>query len=169
MRRPNFLNSKESKEIVKIINSQFDADFKFSDFVIRSTKNKIYIVSRGLEEVDYEKLNIETFGMYIAHINERNEIRLSIEGSEIIGPKAKKNVVDIGNLSKLWMAGQDIPFKTDCSGIVIVKNGDDYLGSGKIVEREVDVFDETGKKKEEMQKTILNFVPKTRRHVKERG
>ncbi len=167
MRKPNFLNSKKAKEIAKIINNQFDADFKFTDFVLRSTKDKIYIVSRDLELIDFEKYNIEQFGLYIAHINERNEIRLSIEGSELIGPKAKKNVVDIGNLSKLWMAGQDIPFKTDCSGIVIVKNGNDWLGSGKVVEKEADVFDEQGNKHKEMQKQILNFVPKTRRHVKE--
>lgn len=167
MRHLNFLNSKDYKEIAKRINEQFDADFKFNDFVIRSTKDKIYIVSRDLEKIDYKNYNIEQAGLYIAHINDRNEIRLSIEGSEIIGPKAKKNVVDIGKLSKLWMAGQDIPFKTDCTGVVIIKDGDDYLGSGKVMTKEVDVFDENGNKKKETQQMILNFVPKTRRHVKD--
>ena len=167
MRQVNFLNSKEAKEIAKMINDQWDADFKFEDFVIKSLKDKIYIISRDLEQIEFKQYNIEQFGLYIAHINERNEIRLSIEGSQIIGPKAKKNVVDIGKLSKLWMAGQDIPFKTSCIGDVIVKDGNDYLGSGKIMTKEVIVFDEEGNSKKEMQQQILNFVPKTRRHVKD--
>lgn len=167
MKHLNFLNSKDYKEIAKQINSQFDADFKFEDFVIRSSKDKIYIISRDIEKIDFKNYNIEQAGLYIAHINDRNEIRLSIEDSEIIGPKAKKNVLDIGKLSKLWMAGNDIPIKTDCIGVVIIKDGNDYLGSGKIVEKEVSVYDEQGNPRKEMQKVILNFVPKTRRHVKD--
>lgn len=167
MRHINFLNSKESKEIAKKINEQWDADFKFDDFVVRTTKDKIYIVSRDLENVDFKQYNIEMIGLYIAHISDKGEIRLSIEGSEIIGPKAKKNIIDIGKLSKLWMSGQDIPFKTNCSGMVIIKDKEDYLGSGKVMLKEVNVFDEQGNKKTEMQQMILNFVPKTRRHVKD--
>jgi len=167
MRHLNFLNSKEYREIAKQINAQFDADFSFEDFVIKSSKDKIYIVSRDLEKIDYKTYNIEQAGLYIAHINDRGEIRLSIEGSEIIGPKAKKNVIDIGKLSKLWMAGQDIPFKTECEGVVIIKDGDDWLGSGKIIEKEAIVYDSEGKSKKEIQQMILNFVPKTRRHVKD--
>ena len=167
MKHLNFLNSKDYKEIAKQINAQFDADFSFEDFVIRSSKDKIYIVSRDLEKIDFESFNIEQAGLYIAHINDRNEIRLSIEGSEIIGPKAKKNVIDIGKLSKLWMAGQDIPFKTNCEGVVIIKDGNDWLGSGKVMTKEVSVFDGNGKETKETQQTIINFVPKTRRHVKD--
>ncbi len=167
MKRVNFLNAKEAREIAKTINDQWDADFSFEDFVVRSTKDKIYIVTRDLEKIDFQQYNIEQFGLYVAHINDRGEIRLSIEGSQIIGPKAKKNVVEIGNLAKLWMGGQDIPFKTDCNGVVIVKHNDDYLGCGKVVTKEVSVFDEEGKEHKEMQQIILNFVPKTRRHVKD--
>ena len=167
MRRVNFLNSRDAREIAKIINEQWDAEFSFEDFVIRSVKDKIYIVSRDLENIDFKNYNIESYGIYFAHINERNEIRLSIEGSQIIGPKAKKNVIDIGNMSKLWMSGQDISFKTDCTGVVIVKDDKDYLGCGKVVTKEVSVFDEQGNERKEVQQIILNFVPKTRRHVKD--
>jgi NOL1/NOP2/fmu family ribosome biogenesis protein len=167
MRTNQFLNSKEYKVISKKINDQWDADFAFEDFVIKTQKDKIYIVSRDLEKIDYQRLFVEQIGMYFAHESDKGELRLSIEGSQIIGPKAKKNIVDIGKLSKLWMAGQDIPFKTDCSGMVIVKCGSDYLGCGKVVTREESVYDEEGNAKKEMQKIILNFVPKIRRHVKD--
>jgi NOL1/NOP2/fmu family ribosome biogenesis protein len=168
MKNIKFLNAKEAREIAKLINDQWDAGFAFEDFVLRSRKDKLYIVSRDLDLIDFKHYNIEQFGLYVAHINERNEVRLSIEGSQLIGPNAKKNVIEISpNLAKLWMAGQDIPFKTDCSGTVIVRSGDDHLGCGKVVTKEVSVSDAEGNEKKEMQQTILNFVPKTRRHVKD--
>ncbi len=168
MRHINFLNSREYKTIAKQINEQWDADFSFEDFVIQTSKDKVYIVSRDLENIDYNKQNIESLGMYFAHISPDNgEIRLSIEGSQIIGPKARKNVIDIGKMSKLWMAGQDIPIKTDCEGMVIIKSEDDYLGTGKVKMKEVSVLDEEGNEHKELQKVILNFVPKIRRHVKD--
>ena len=108
MRHLNFLNSKDYKEIAKKINEQWDADFSFADFVIKSAKDKIYIISRDLEKIDYKNYNIEQAGLYIAHINDRNEIRLSIEGSQIIGPKATKNVVEINEeQTKQWLKRED--------------------------------------------------------------
>jgi len=148
MTRIKFLNSRDAKVIVKKLNEQFDADFKFEDFVAKSTKDKFYIISRDLEKIDFKKYNIEQYGMYFCHENFKNkEIRLSIEGAQIIGPKAKKNVVDIDKgITKLWIAGQDIPYPGKEEGIVIVRSGDDYIGCGKVKE---------GK--------ILNLVPKSRR------
>lgn len=168
MKQINFLNSKDYKAIAKQINDQWDADFTFEDFVVKTQKDKVYIISRDIENIDYKKQNIEMIGLYIAHIHpDHGELRLSIEGSQIVGPKAKKNVIDIGKLSKLWMAGQDVPFKTDCKGMVIIKSGNDWMGCGKIVEKEVEVFDEEGNSHKEMQTSILNFVPKTRRYTKD--
>ena len=167
MRPINFLNSKDYRELARKINEQWDCNFSFEDFVVQSAKDKIYIISRDIEQIDYKKFNIEVTGLYLAHLSEKGEIRLSIEGSQILGPVAKKNIVDIGKLSKLWMAGQDIPFKTDCEGMVIIKSGNDYMGCGKVKFREETVFDEEGKPHKENQQIILNFVPKTRRHVKD--
>lgn len=163
-----FLNAKESKEIAALINKEWDADFSFTDFVIKTTKDRIYIVSRDIENIDFEQYNIESMGLYFGTLSERyDEIRLSIEGSQIVGPMAKKNVIELGNLAKVWMAGNDVSFKTDYTGMVILKHDGDYLGSGKIKQKEVTVLDEEGKEKKEMQTVILNFVPKTRRHVKD--
>jgi len=150
MTRITFLNSREVKVIVKKLNEQFDADFKFEDFVAKSTKDKFYIVSRDLEKLDWEKYNIEQYGLYFCHENPKNkELRLSVEGSQIIGPKAKKNVVVIDRgITKLWIAGHDIPHSGNEEGIVIVKSGDDYIGTGKVKEG-----------------LILNFVPKIRRII----
>ena len=75
------------------------------------------------------------------------ELRLSIEGSQLIGKAAKKNVVEISDCQvKKWLFGNDIEIGTACEGFVIVRNKNDFLGTGKIKDG-----------------VLLNFIPKTRR------
>ena len=76
-------------------------------------------------------------------------LRLSIEGSQIMGPYAKKNVLELSKeASRDWLKGRDLAVETDCSGFVIVKSGDDFMGCGKVKDNK-----------------LLNFVPKIRRIV----
>jgi len=167
--RPAFLNSREARVVSDKINEQWDADFKFEDFVYKSTKDKFYLVSRDLEMINYKDYYIENYGVYFCHENFKNkEIRLSVEGAQIIGPLAKKNVVELDSgLMKLWMSGHDIPYSGEAEGMIIAKFEGDYLGCGKIKVKEVVVTDENGNEQKEEQRMILNFVPKTRRHVKD--
>ena len=75
-------------------------------------------------------------------------IRLSIEGSQIVGLKAAKNVVDLDEEeTKRWFKGEDLEKECkDCSGFVVLRHKNDFLGTGKYT---------NGK--------ILNYVSKTRR------
>ncbi|MBI4140217.1 hypothetical protein HY485_00100, partial [Candidatus Woesearchaeota archaeon] len=99
-----------------------------------------------VDQIDFSKLRINSIGLYFAEFR-NNELRLSIEGSQIIGPKATKNVVELNNDElKQWLRGEDLEKECDENGFVIIKHGNDYLGCGKIKE---------GK--------VLNFVPKARR------
>ena len=87
-----------------------------------------------------------SLGLFFGEIK-NGEIRLTIEGSQLVGPNAKKNVLEIPDkLARLWLKGYDIPVKTDMKGFLIIKNNKDYLGCGKFVENR-----------------ILNPIPKTRR------
>ena len=84
--------------------------------------------------------------MYFCEIK-NDELRLSIEGTQLIGPTAKKNVVEITKEEmRSWLKGNNLQKETDCKGFAIIKYGNDYLGCGKIRKNE-----------------IINFVPKTRR------
>lgn len=89
---------------------------------------------------------IQHYGTYFARI-ERDGLRLSIEGSYIVGPNAGKGVIEINKkTASLWMKGEDIPLEIDITGYVILKNGNYYLGCGR----------SNGK-------FIRNFIPKGRR------
>ena len=146
MKNLKILNSKEAKHILNLIKEQWGCDFPKDYTFLQREDDKVFISNKDLAVVDFSKLRVNTFGMYFAEVR-HGEIRLSIEGAQLVGPNASKNVIEVTpEIEKQWFAGEDLESETDCTGFVILRAGNDYLGSGKVKE---------GK--------ILNFMPKTRR------
>lgn len=146
MQKLKILNSKEKKRLLTKIKEQFNSDFKLKYAVFKNNKNKIYILNKDVSKIDVEELRINSLGLYLG-VEYDNSVRLSIEGSQIIGKTAKKNVLELENeTAARWVSGEDIEIDTKLKGFVIIKNRDDFLGCGKIA----------GNK-------LLNYVPKTRR------
>jgi NOL1/NOP2/fmu family ribosome biogenesis protein len=144
------LVSKEKKLILNIIKEQWNADFKANNFAfLKSEKEKIYIVHKDVAKVDLSLYRINTVGMYFAE-QKRGDFRLSIEGSQLIGPLAKKNIAELDDEEKIaWLRGEDIEKEGDWSGFVLIKHNNDFLGTGKYT----------------ADNRILNFVPKARRLI----
>ncbi|MBU0536106.1 MAG: hypothetical protein KKE20_04020 [Nanoarchaeota archaeon] len=142
------LNTREKKEILKSIHDQWGCEFRTDLVFLLSSKFKLYLMNRDLGRIDETKLRIDKMGLYFCEIMKNKELRLSIEGSQIIGPIAKKNVLEISDgETKVWFHGNNLIRKEiECSGFVIIKNNDDYIGCGRFKEGE-----------------ILNYTPKTRR------
>ncbi|MBT4824831.1 hypothetical protein HN695_05010 [Candidatus Woesearchaeota archaeon] len=150
MARAKFLNKKQIKEIISTLDKQWGLKEKDFDYVfLINDKNKIFVISQDITEVNFDALRIDSMGSYFAE-QKNNELRLSIEGSQIIGKIATKNVIEISDgLTKLWVRGYDIEvneYKDKENAFVIVKNKEDFYGCGRLKE---------GK--------ILNHVPKSRR------
>ena len=141
------LSNKEIKEILKLIENQWDAKLKLDYGFLKNNKNRVFIVSKDISKIDFSKLRLNSVGMYFCEIDNKG-IRLSIEGSQIIGPKATKNIVELDEEeTKKWFKGEDLEEECkDCSGFVVLKYKNDYLGTGKYA---------NGK--------ILNYVGKSRR------
>ena len=140
------LNSKQIKLIKQIVKKQFDCDYAFDYMVMQNPEQKIYLMNKEYKTIDDSKLKINSLGMYFAQI-QNGELRLSIEGSQILGPLAKKNVIEINSgLLKLWIRGHDIEVDNPENGFFIVKHKNDYIGSGKL-----------------KQGVLLNFISKIRR------
>ncbi|MEM4260674.1 MAG: hypothetical protein QXG00_05550 [Candidatus Woesearchaeota archaeon] len=133
-----FLNSKELKVITKILKEQFGYDNEMNYYFFRNTKNKIYIINKEIARLNINNLRIDTFGLYLGEVY-NNELRLSIEGSQIIGPLSKKNIVEIPDYQVgSWMKGEDIDYSgKEIKGFVIVKNNKDFFGCGKIQDRKI--------------------------------
>ena len=139
------LNTRRVKEIQDRVQEHFGTMLPEDAIWYYHTKqNDVYILTNAAKEVDFESLRVNNCGLYVANMD--REIRLSIEGSQLIGPDATKNVVDLSyEEMRSWLRGEDIPVE-HADAFVLVRCGTDYCGCGKV---------KAG--------TLLNYVPKGRR------
>ena len=146
MQNIKILNKKEIKSILELIKNQWGASADMTYAFLKTDKGKIYVVNSDISRLELGKLRINSIGLYFAEIRDEG-IRLSIEGSQIIGPKSKKSALELNdNEAKEWMRGNDLEMKGDFSGFLIIKHKEDFLGCGKYA---------NGK--------ILNYIGKARR------
>lgn len=88
-------------------------------------KEKVFLFSGSFNVKQIKKLEssvpIERIGAYFAKIDERTkDIRLSIEGSQILGDQVKKNIFEIpDDLVENWMKGQELNIKTGKKGFCL--------------------------------------------------
>lgn len=141
-----FLNSKETKLLKKVLITQYDYEGDFDYALYKSEKNRVYTITKDLSRINYEIFRINQTGVYFCEAKD-DGLRLSIEGSQIIGPHAKKNVIELdAPTARLWLKGQDIDYEGSSPNFVIIKSGTDYMGSAK-----------------HKNNILLNHVPKERR------
>lgn len=143
----SYMPSRELKHFFKMIEEQYGkVPELFDTLAFIRGKERIYAINRDIEKVDLNKIRVNSMGLYIAEVK-NEQLRVSIEGSQLIGPTATKNVCELAkDKLKQWFMGQDIDVEGSYEGFVILKHGQDYVGSGKFKEG-----------------LILNFVPKARR------
>ena len=141
-----FLASKELKQVYALLESQWGFDEKLEQAFFLSGKERLYLINRAVDVLDFNKLRINSIGLYFGELR-HGELRLSIEGSQIVGPGAKKNVVELNHAErKLWLQGVDVNKNCKETGFIIIKSSEDFVGCGKCKDGR-----------------ILNFVPKARR------
>ena len=141
------LNTRQKKDLFLMLKNQFGFSLKLDYVFLRNERGKVYIISEDMAKIDLNKLKINTMGLYFGEWK-GNELRLSLEGAQMIGPTAKENVVELNEgLLKLYFSGHD--FEMDLGSenrFVILKFREDFVGCCKYKE---------GK--------ILNFLPKEHR------
>ena len=143
MRKFNFMKRKEIKNFLKDIKEYYGVEFS-KDYLFILRDSKIYICSKEFLNLDTKNVNINTLGLYFCKI-EKDGIRLSIEGSQILKPK--KNIIEINEEeSRKWLSGSDLEISKELKGFLVVKSNKDFIGTGKAKE---------GK--------LLNYIPKYRR------
>lgn len=152
------LNQEEKSEILRLLEKQFGIS-SLNGELIKKGAERIFLYTGTLTEKQIfrleKRINIERLGVYFGKIIENKktqtkEIRLSIEGSQLLQNKVKKNIYEITDNKTLenWMKGQELNFEEDhgLRGFVFMKYKKEFLGTGKASE-----------------KKISNFIPKNRR------
>ncbi|MBW2992217.1 hypothetical protein KY345_03295 [Candidatus Woesearchaeota archaeon] len=146
MENLKFLKSKQIKQILKLIEEQWGFSSELDYTFLINTKGDIFIVNRDIEKIEFEKLRINNLGLYFAEYR-NNELRLGIEGSQIIGKNAKKGILEIDDDQlKRYMKGEELEIEKEDTGFLLIKNNDDFFGCSKIKNNK-----------------LLNFFPKSRR------
>jgi len=137
------------KEVRKIIDELKDyygiKELNIDCLFLKNNQDRIFIISKDFRLLNARDLRVNGLGLYF--LNASKGLRLSIEGSQIIGKKAGKNVhkIDDGDL-KDWLKGYDLDCDESLKGYQIIKNKNDFYGVG---------FASNEK--------IKNFIPKERR------
>ncbi len=146
MQNLKILNTREIKNIHKLLKERFGFEKKLDYAFLMNNKNRIFIINRDFADIDTSKLRINSLGMYFGEIF-NDEIRLSIEGSQLIGKDATENILELDDKqARYWLKGFDLDIGLEDKGYIILEHKDDFLGCGKAVNEK-----------------ILNFVPKNRR------
>jgi len=144
---------KERKELEKHLIERFGLpeNFSFNGGLLKTGKGRIWLITNDLNKVSLEGLRVEFMGVYLGFYS-GDDMRLSIEASQIIAKNASKNVVELTSEEfNEWVLGGNITSKrmkkiNATPGFVIIKHKRYVYGSGKY----------TGEK-------IINMVPKQRR------
>ena len=139
------LDKKEIKKIIEELKDYYGVKELSLDYAfIKNNDNKIHIISNDFKKLNTKDLRINGLGLYFLDVSKG--LRLSIEGSQIIGKKATKNIHELNNEElKDWLRGYDLDCD-DIYGYKLIKNKNDFYGIG---------FASNNK--------IKNFIPKSRR------
>jgi NOL1/NOP2/fmu family ribosome biogenesis protein len=146
MENLKFLKSKEIKQIRDILKQQWGYEEKLDYDFLMNSDGDIFLINKDIEKLEFEKLRVNSVGLYFAE-QKNGELRLSIEGSQIIGLGAKKNFFEISSEQAVgYIKGEDIDTESKERGFLIIRNKKDFFGCSRI---------KNGR--------LLNFYPKPRR------
>jgi NOL1/NOP2/fmu family ribosome biogenesis protein len=142
-----------AKEVEELIKENYGSEISLESFNVFIRKDqKVFLASKGLPVSLIEKSD---YLLHFGTIKRNRKIQLSVEGSQLVGKTAKKNIVilDEENVSKfvegLYAKPKEL---VDCSigNFVLVKHGNDFFGSGVLREGYIE-----------------GYIPKERRIMKE--
>jgi NOL1/NOP2/fmu family ribosome biogenesis protein len=143
------LTSTDKKRIIEKLNEQYGiTDLPYLVILFGKEKLRLYSGILSKEELYHLDNNarIETIGLYFAKYEEESNIRLTIDGLQLLKDQITKNIYELDdNEADNWLKGNDLDIKTDY-GWKVLKNNGEFIGCGK----------STGEK-------ISNFMPKERR------
>ncbi|KYK26848.1 hypothetical protein AYK26_04660 [Euryarchaeota archaeon SM23-78] len=137
MQKLKILNTREKRNILDSLKQIYDFNDKLDGVLFLSSKQKLFLLTGGfdvIEKGEERQLRIDKAGLYIGKVMP-DGIRLSVEGSQLIGPSAKKNILEISDEQvEPWVKGEDLELnESQQGGYYLVKHKKDFLGCTRIV------------------------------------
>jgi len=155
VRSLQILDKKEVKKLQEIIDKNYKSDFELKDFgVMLGSEERVWLAARDIFSLDFDftKLPVNSIGMNFGKLKRNGKMRLTIEGSQLVGKNAERNVAVIADEhAENFLRGEDVAVSqaVDCEehNFVIVKTESEVIVGGAL-------FGE-GK--------LKNLLPKSRR------
>src|SRR3989344_1487288 len=126
------LNNREVKKITEMIKEQFGLqESPIKDLIfLKRGDGRIYLAADDIRKLTPLPPYPNSLGMYFG-FEEKNGFRLSLEGAQIIGPHAKKQVLELNEEQlKEWFNGQNLKTESIDKGFTLLKRKNDYVGCG---------------------------------------
>ncbi|MEM5766074.1 MAG: hypothetical protein QW423_00295 [Candidatus Aenigmatarchaeota archaeon] len=126
-----------------LLEKNYGARIKFKERLFKTPGDKIWVISDEAFELDTSKLRINALGLYFGKLKKNEEIHLSVEGVQLVGKKANKNIVIINeeNLKK-FLQGLDFSahklINCEINSFVLVKFDKDFVGTGILRENYIE-------------------------------
>ena len=77
----HFLNSKETKKFIEMLENQFKTKLKLNHYIY-SKENKFYIITKDISKIDLNELNIKSIGLFLGK-KEKDSFIPSQEASQM--------------------------------------------------------------------------------------
>ena len=149
------LDKHEVAEVQEIIDRNYKSGFGLKDFgVMLGSEERIWLAARDVFAFDFSKLPVNSVGMNFGKLKRNGKLRLTIEGSQLVGRTAEKNVAVVADMAaEKFLRGQDVEVlrNENCDEhnfVIVRKENGEIIGSALFAE---------GK--------LKNFLPKSRRIV----
>jgi NOL1/NOP2/fmu family ribosome biogenesis protein len=148
------LTKKEIEEIEEIVKRNYGVEVNLKKIlVLEGKEKKIRISNKNVLKLNLEKLGIDSIGLYFGKIKRNKKIHLSVEGSQMIGKNAVKNIVCLSKKNtEKFLKGENVKPQEEINceyyNFVIVKFKKNILGSSLLVEEK-----------------LKNLLPKSRRTI----
>ena len=140
------------RDVLELIEKNYGCKIKIRGVFLKTSKEKIWLASDAVQNFNLSKVQVNSVGLYFGKLKRNNKIQLSIEGSQIVGRYAQKNILELNEKQAMrYLQGFDAKVENfencEINNFVILKLGKDIIGSG--------ILREDGR--------IENLLPKTRR------
>lgn len=142
-----FLNSKQRKHFYEQLREQYGYEGPKELALFEGGNNKIYAITKSLDEVPFTQMRPVQGGLYIAS-TESIDIRLTLDGAILLAKHCNDCFVDVDEDEKnTWMSGRNLPYQGEQNGYVLLRYQKRIIGCGSVSS---DGY-------------IKNYVPKGRR------
>ncbi|MDJ0274018.1 MAG: hypothetical protein NYU90_02300 [Aigarchaeota archaeon] len=131
------LDRSDRKALLELLEREFGIDEIPQDLVlVEASEGKVRAVTREAYETAQRIGKVEALGLYVLK-RTKFGLYLSVEGSQLFGPRLRRNVVEL-NAAQLerWASGQPIDISElgadPEASFVVARHGPLFAGSGKV-------------------------------------